>query len=230
MKRFYFVLFFAGVMILLVSPGCSKELPASGSGINTVTNHPPPPPPNRPPVALAGPDFTGTLYSNDMKLRGHAYDQDMDNTLTTNWTQIAGAPCTIVSPQSRTTVVTNLLVGEYQFELLARDNHGATNTDKIVVKINSIEPITSPVNIFNLSWTCPMGCSIPIYNIYSHIPPNAPIRVFIKFVNSAIWHEAVPMSQYSPSNSIYYEIDTENSIWLYTDVDVNINVDVRILF
>ncbi len=233
MKKIHFFQIIILVVIVIVSANCTKEAPATGYSTGTGTTNPPPPPPNRPPVANAGLDFTGKLYSNDLTLRGKAYDPDMGNTLTTTWTKIAGQACTIVSPQSRTTSVTNLLVGEYQFELLAIDNYGATDRDTVNVKITSIEPITSPVNVFNLSWTCPMGCSIPIYDIYKHLPLNTPIRVFIKFVNSATWHEAVPISQYSTNNPVYYysvDNDNEKTIWLYTDTDENINVDVRILF
>ena len=224
--------FYCSIAAVILSCGlsCKKDLPVRDSAITNITINPPPP--NRPPVANAGVDFTGKLYSNDMTLRGNAYDPDMGNTLSITWTKIAGSVCNIVSPLSRTTSVTGLLVGEYQFELLVSDNHGATHRDTVNVKITSIEPITSPVNIFNLSWRCAMGCGIPIYDIYKHIPLNTPIRVFIKFVTSATWHEVVPMSQYSTNNPVYYyEVDPEKTIWLCTDdADENINVDVRILF
>ena len=234
MKKIHFLKIIILVVIVIVSANCTKEVPATGYSTGTGTTNPPPPPPppsNRPPVANAGVDFAGKLYSNDITLRGSAYDPDFGNTLSITWTKIAGSGCNIVSPNSRTTSVTGLLVGEYQFELLAIDNYGATHRDTINVKITSIEPITSPVTVFNLSWSCPMGCSIPVYDIYKHLPLNTPIRVFIKFANSATWHEAVPMSQYSTNNQVYYyDVDTEKNIWLYTDSDENINVDVRILF
>ena len=231
MKKIHFFQIIILSVIVFVNAGCTKEAPATGYSTGTGTGTTNPPPPNRPPVANSGLDFTGKLYSNDITLRGKAYDPDMGNTLSITWTKIAGQACTIVSPQSRTTSVTNLLVGEYQFELSVRDNYGATHRDTVNVKITSIEPITSPVNIFNLSWSCPFGCSILIYDIYKYMPSNMPIRVFIKFVTSATWQEAVPMSQYSTNNRVYYyEVDPEKTIWLYTDADENINVDVRILF
>ena len=231
MKKIHFIKIIILVVIIFVSANCTKEAPATGYSPGTSTTNPQPPiPPNRPPVANAGLDFTGKLYSNEMSLRGNAYDPDMGNTLSITWTKIAGQACTIVSPQSRTTSVTNLLVGEYQFELLALDNYGATHRDTVNVKITGIEPITRPVNFFNLSWACPMGCGIPIYDIYKYIPSNTPICVFIKLVNTATWHEALPISQYSGNSpAYYYEIDSDNNIFLYTDY-ADINIDVRILF
>jgi hypothetical protein len=235
MNKFYFVkkIHFLHIIIIVgiaVSAGCKKESPATGSG--SVNSNPPPPPPNRPPIVNAGVDYTVKLYSTEMTLKGNAYDQDMGDTLTTTWTRIAGPACTFVSPQNLTTYVANLLVGEYQFELFARDKFGATDRDTVVVRISSIEQITSPVTIYNLSWGCPMGCSIPIYDIYKNIPSNRPIRVFLKFVNQASWHESAPISQYSPnSQTYYYDFNNDDKIiWLYTDLDMNINVDVRIEF
>ncbi len=232
MKKIMLLACFSGLMILFVGTGCTKELPGTGAGI--IINPPPdiinPPPANHPPVANAGIDFTGILYSPEMTLRGIANDQD-GNLLSTTWTKIAGPACNIISPQNLTTPVTNLSVGDYQFELLVKDSQAATGRDTVAVKITSIEQITSPVNLFNLGWSCPMGCTIPIYNIYSHLPSNTPIRVFLKFVNAATWHEAAPISQYLPNNlSYYYEVDAQNTILLYTDYDMNTNVDVRITF
>jgi hypothetical protein len=215
-------------VILGCGLSCSKELPATAGNTSGIVN---PPPPNRPPIVIAGVDFTGILYSNDIVLKGYAHDQDMGNTVSTTWTQITGPACTIVSPQSLTTTVANLIVGDYQFELLAIDNYGATNRDTVVIKINSIQPISSPIDIFNLSWTCPMGCSIPIYNVYRHLPSNTPIRVFFKPVNTAVWLETIPISQYPSSSSIYYySIDVNNTILIYTETDMIGNADVRIMF
>lgn len=228
MKRVYFLLYFAGMMLLVVNTACNKQAPAIGSGSIPIN---PPPPPNRPPIAIAGLDFTGILYSNSITLWGNAYNTDIGDTVLTTWSKIAGPPCTIVSPQQLITKVTNLLVGEYQFELLASDKYGATDRDTVAIKIISIEPITSPVDIFNLSWIYPMGCSIYIYDIYSNILSNTPLRVFIKFVNQAVWQEALPMSQYSTNTlTYYYDIDGNDKIVLYTDLEVNTNVDVKILF
>ncbi len=221
MKRVYFLVCFAGVMILFVNTGCKKESPVIGSG-------------NRPPIADAGFDFAVELISNEMTLSGQATDPGNRNGLSSTWTKIAGPACTIVSPQSLTTRVSNLTAGEYQFELLVSDNHGATDRDTVVVKTFTftfnIGSLSNQVNFFNLSWMCPMGCTISISNIFSYIPPNSPIRVFIKGVNQAGWQEAIPISQYGSLNSIYYYEFYNNRFVVYTEVDAYINADVRIFF
>ncbi|MDZ4795981.1 MAG: hypothetical protein SGI83_17000 [Bacteroidota bacterium] len=228
MKRVYFLLYFAGMMLLVVNTACNKQAPAIGSGSIPIN---PPPPPNRPPIAIAGLDFTGILYSNSITLWGNAYNTDIGDTVLTTWSKIAGPPCTIVSPQQLITKVTNLLVGEYQFELLASDKYGATDRDTVVLKITSFEQITSPINFSNLIWSCGIDiCVISIFNIYSNIPSNTSIRIYIKLVNSTDWHEAFPVSLYPINNAFYYyEIISDNIINLYTDFQID-NIDVKILF
>lgn len=230
MKKTYFlhIIILVGIV---VSAGCTKEAPATGSG--TVTINPPPPPPlpsNRPPIANAGVDFSIVLLNTEMTLQGQATDPDIGNTLSTTWTKIAGPSCNIVSPQSLTTNVSNLLEGVYMFELLVIDNQGLTSRDTVSVRTVNIGPIKNLVNFFNLSWICPMGCTISVPNIYSYIPSNTPIRVFIKLVNHAGWYEVDPISQYSLDNSIYFYQFHGNEMILYTETDGIINTDVRIIF
>ena len=230
MKRVNFLLGFTGAMILCVNTGCEKESPGIRSGSTQAPANPPSLPPNRPPEANAGVNFSIVLFNNEMTLKGQATDPDIGNTLTTTWTKIAGPACTIVSPQSLVTNVSNLVEGVYQFEFLVSDNYGLTSRDTVSVRAVNIGSLTNPVNFFNLSWTCPMGCTISIPDIYSHIPSNTPIRVFIKFVNQANWYEVAPINQYSLGNSIYFYQFQGSSIVLYTETDMSINADVRILF
>ncbi len=230
MKIFYLALFFAGVMILFVSTGCKKQPLVARSG--TTYFYPTSPPPNRPPISNAGPDFLAALISNEITLKGKATDPDKGDTISYTWTKITGPACTIVSPQSLTTTVSNLIQGEYQFELLVSDNHGAINRDTVLVKCSSITSFTNQANFLNLRWTCPMGCTVSISDIYSNLPSNTPFRVFLKFVNQAGWFEAIPISRYSNDDSLdyYYEITSNNDFVLFTESDVSINVDVRIVF
>lgn len=239
MKKKYFIVFFAGVFILFINTSCTKDAPATSSGSVTVTVNPPPP--NRPPVANAGVDFSIVLLNNDMILRGQATDPVMGNTLSSSWTKIAGPACTIVSPQSLTTTVSNLLEGEYQFELLVINNQGLTGRDTVTVRTVNVGSLTNFVNFFNLRWYCPMGCTIEIDNIFSQIPPNRPIRVLIKSINQVVWHEVIPISQYSLNNLYYYGFNSNNiygfnsnnsntTFWMYSDYGDNNFFDVRIMF
>ena len=147
--------------------------------------------------------------------------------------KIAGPACTIVSPQSLTTTVSNLLEGEYQFELLVINNQGLTGRDTVTVRTVNVGSLTNLVNFFNLRWFCPMGCRTEIDNIFSQIPPNRPIRVLIKYINQAVWHEVIPISQYSLSNLYYFGFNSNNSnttFWMYSDYGENNFFDVRIMF
>ena len=129
-----------------------------------------------------------------------------------------------------TTLVTNLLVGEYKFELLARDNRGAIHRDTVAVKINSIEPISSPVNLYNLRWMYgSFGYEVGINDIYPYIPSNRPIRIFLMGTFESDWHEAVPNSQYPLSNTRYYYSISNNTIGLYSD-NPSAYTDVKIVF
>ena len=70
-------------------------------------------------------------------------------------------------------------------------------------------------------------------NIFSQIPPNRPIRVLIKYINQAVWHEVIPISQYSLSNLYYFGFNSNNSnttFWMYSDYGENNFFDVRIMF
>lgn len=239
MKKIHFFQIIILSVIVFVSAGCKKESPATGSGITSVTINLPPP--NRPPVANAGFDFTGKLYINEMTLSGAAYDPDIGDTITTTWTKITGPACSIISsqvitvlnPQQRivyvTTLVTNLLMGEYKFELLVRDNRGAIHRDTVAVKINSIEPISSPVNLYNLRLDDGFSYVVGIDDIYPYIPSNRPIRIFLMERLEAVWHEAVPYSQYPLGNTRYYYAIINNTIYLSSD-NPSPNTDVKIVF
>ena len=85
MKKIHSFTIIILLVIVFVSAGCKKELPAIGSGTVPINQLPPPPPPNRPPVANAGVDFSIVLLNNDMILRGQATDPVMWNTLSSSW-------------------------------------------------------------------------------------------------------------------------------------------------
>jgi len=215
MKKEYIFQIIILAVIVFINASCKKETLA--------------PPLNRPPVADAGKDISIVLFSNEVRLRGQVTDPNRGNTLRTTWTKIAGPACEIISPQSPSTLVSNLVEGEYLFELLVSDNHGATDKDTVAVKTTQLSSFTGQVNFFNLSWTCPMGCSINIPNIYSYIPPGTSTRVFIG-VNQVGWQEVIHESLYGTLNSIYYYGIDYNNFYVFTDFEFSTNVDIKILF
>jgi cytoskeletal protein CcmA (bactofilin family) len=90
---------------------------------------------NQAPVADAGADQDVTLPVNVVTLSGTA--TDIDGTISTYaWTKISGpAQGLMMSPNSATTLVTNLAIGVYSFELTVTDNNGANSTDTIKVTV-----------------------------------------------------------------------------------------------
>ena len=97
-------------------------------------------PVNHPPTADAGPDQTVRELSQ-VKLIGEVSDPDGDR-VTSTWSQISGpevnpnqflTELTFTSPNIATDEVLNL-----EFELSARDSHGAISIDTAIITVNSI--------------------------------------------------------------------------------------------
>ena len=120
---------------------------------------------NKSPLANAGTDKIFTLPTNSADLTGTG--TDTDGTISSYvWVKIAGpAAGTIVTANSATTTVNNLVQGVYQYELTVTDNNGATGKDTVRVTVNAagnIAPaanagadiaITLPANSANLTGT-----------------------------------------------------------------------------
>lgn len=92
---------------------------------------------NNPPVAIAGNDITITLPTSSVTMAGNG--TDADGTIASYaWTKISGpATFTITTPSSKTTTITGLVQGVYQFQLTVTDNLGATATDVMQVTVNA---------------------------------------------------------------------------------------------
>ncbi len=91
---------------------------------------------NKPPVANAGSDQTITLPINTVTLDGSASTGPDNNITNYLWTKIAGPlSFKIFNANAVQTQVTDLLQGNYLFELKVTDNKGSTgfyNTQIIV--------------------------------------------------------------------------------------------------
>lgn len=99
---------------------------------------------NHPPVANAGPDQTIILPQNALTLDGRA-STDPDNNITTyEWRKVSGpSSFAIVNANSSQTSVTNLVQGNYQFELKVTDAGGLIDRDTTEL---SVIPQPQPCN------------------------------------------------------------------------------------
>jgi ribosomal protein L14 len=111
---------------------------------------------NLAPIANAGPDMDITLPVNSVILSGSAIDSD-GTIASYQWTKISG-PTGYTMPFSTDAQITvsDLVTGEYQFELKATDNLGAIGRDTVKVTVNSKlnttakifpNPATNQINI-----------------------------------------------------------------------------------
>jgi hypothetical protein len=92
--------------------------------------------PNQAPIANAGADRTIILPANSSQLVGSGSDSD-GNIATYNWTRLAGGPAegTIVSPYKATTDVTELVQGQYAFQLEVTDDKGISAIDYVLITV-----------------------------------------------------------------------------------------------
>ncbi len=91
---------------------------------------------NQAPIAFAGNNINITLPTNSITLNGSGTDAD-GSIASYAWRKIAGPAAGIITnPGNATTLVTSLVQGIYQFELLVTDNQGATGRDTLQVSVN----------------------------------------------------------------------------------------------
>jgi hypothetical protein len=106
--------------------------------------------PNQSPVANAGTNQTITLPVNTVSLNGTS-SFDPDGTITTySWKQISGPSNAVITGENTSApTATQLIVGQYVFQLTVTDNNGASSIDQVtitviasVIKVN-IPPIAN---------------------------------------------------------------------------------------
>ncbi len=97
--------------------------------------------PNKLPVSNADTNQIITLPVNYVTLTGTG--TDADGTISSyTWTRVSGpAAGTIVSQNSGTTEINNLVPGVYQYELAVKDNEGAIGKDTVLVTVNDAIPV-----------------------------------------------------------------------------------------
>ncbi len=104
--------------------------------------------PNQPPVANAGNNQTISLPVSSVTLDG-SRSFDPDGTLSSyTWYQVSGPSASVISSaNSSATVASQLIAGQYTFQLTVTDNNGVRGVDQIVIIVNgaSAKVNTPPV-------------------------------------------------------------------------------------
>ena len=192
------------LIVVIVSTNCTKEAPATGTSSGTGTINPPPPPINTPPTANAGSDLNLFVPINFCDLIGSGFDRE-DSILTFQWKKISGPVSFFIqNPTFKSTKLTSLEKGVYQFELTVTDSPGlfAKDTVKITVYGN-----TQEINFENRTWFFPWYPTIGIENINSFIPASTPFRIYIQRDFNPNWIE-VDLFNINPSATYEYFIET----------------------
>ncbi len=101
-------------------------------------------PVNKPPIANAGSDQTILLPTDSITLTGSANDSD-GTIVSYLWTKISGPSATISDSTLASTDVSDLVQGNYQFELTVTDDKGAVGKDivNVIVSLASNKPPTA---------------------------------------------------------------------------------------
>lgn len=125
MKQILKFVFFISLVAALFHISCQKELSCENCAADGT---------NKLPIAIAGSDQTIMLPIDSVTIDGSA-SSDPDGSISSYlWTKISGpASFTINNASAATTVVKNLAVGLYQFELKVTDNGGLSAKDTVQV-------------------------------------------------------------------------------------------------
>ncbi len=103
-----------------------------------------PEPVNIPPIVNAGNNRVITLPTNSLTLNGTASDSD-GTVASTLWAQVSGPNAAgISSPNNLSSLVNNLIEGNYTFRLTATDNDGESVSDNVTVTVQPEPPNNPP--------------------------------------------------------------------------------------
>ncbi|MCP3098245.1 dienelactone hydrolase family protein [Myxococcus sp. K15C18031901] len=95
------------------------------------------PPANLPPTVSAGADVAVVQPATSAALSGTASDID-GAVASVQWTQVSGpSTATLSGATTLSATASNLVLGLYEFELVATDDDGATASDRVKVQVNA---------------------------------------------------------------------------------------------
>ena len=127
MKPFYGFLFCFLCGLLLIN-SCKKEFSCEDCREE-----------NKPPVAKAGRDTIIILPGDSLLLDGSASKDPDGRIVNYKWTKVSGsASVKINNDASAKTIIKNLLLGNYLFELSVTDNEGLSAADTIRIVVDSV--------------------------------------------------------------------------------------------
>lgn len=176
---------------------------------------------NQPPAAQAGPFQLIYLPANSVTLNGSATDDVAVQSV--QWTKISGpSSYSFGNASSAVTIVSNLVAGEYQFELEATDAQGLTGRDTVAVMVYGTANSSVPAvgNYPNL-----MGANPGYYG-----NPWSDMQVYSAMANAGCrsTRSTIPMFffgaygdsiRYAEMNYYYNTLGfRENVFFLYNDV------------
>lgn len=240
MKKIHF--FQISILVILAfGAACKKDSPSTGSG--TVPINPPPPPPiNTPPIANAGSDTDLYVPVNFCDLIGSGFDRE-DSILTFQWKKISGPVSFFIqNPTFKSTKLTSLEIGVYQFELTVTDRPGLSAKDTVTITVQRFPNNTQEVVFNNLTWIPIWYETLEINNFYSFIPPGTPFRVYIQRDFNPAWIEATPVATNGSGGTYEYFVETRpngggagmynyGSLYIfYYGTDVSDTPAVKIIF
>lgn len=94
------------------------------------------PPPNKPPVARAGDDISIRLPDNEVELNGEGSEDPDENIISYAWAYKSGPDqFHIDSAGAISTLVKELVEGEYIFSLTVTDSEGLASTDEVKITV-----------------------------------------------------------------------------------------------
>lgn len=237
-------------ILIILNANCEKEYPTTRTSASSSTPilPPPPPPPPPPPLPVpntapncnAGQDQLVFFPTSFCTLNGHAYDRE-NNIRTVLWSKISGPSSFLIAhPDSLSTVVSNLQIGVYQFELTVTDSMGMYGKDTINVIVDQMPVNTNEIILENLVWVFPWYNAIEVKNFYDLIPSGSMFRIYIRRATSPDWIEAYPESNYVTNAAYEYFIETRpdgagiytyGSLYIfYYGMDTSDTPDVKIVF
>jgi len=128
MKKTFFLIIIMSMAGIIFFLSCKKEYSCE----KCIGN-------NKPPVAVAGTDTVITLPTDSVLLNG-SKSSDPDGKISEwQWTKLSGpASSKIVSAIAAITLVSNLKVGVYQFELKVTDADGMIDRDTMIVTVMAV--------------------------------------------------------------------------------------------
>lgn len=106
--------------------------------VRITVNPAPPPAPNQAPEARIANDVVLHMPVNYTELNGSESSDSDGNIVFREWNQVSGpTDAVLTNPSGAVLTVSNLVVGEYEFELTVRDNDGASSSARVKVTVKN---------------------------------------------------------------------------------------------